>query len=55
MSNLYLADLCGSQYLFEILHISLTVKSSENLVKIGRFENTLRWKATMFFQSEVGI
>ena len=37
----FLANLCGSQYLFEILHTSLTIKNSENLVKSGCFEKRL--------------
>ena len=31
--NILSANLSGSQHLFEILQISLTVKSSENVVK----------------------
>ena len=40
--NLFVADLLGSQYLFEILQTSLTVKNSENVVKSGCFEKLLR-------------
>ena len=39
-----IADLLGSQYLFEILQISLIVKNSENMVKSGCFKNLLQWK-----------
>ena len=35
--NIFVANLLGSQYLFEILQISLTVKNSENIVKSGCF------------------
>ena len=37
-----IADLLGSQYLFEILQISLIVKNSENMVKSGCFKNLLQ-------------
>ena len=50
--NLFVADLLGSQYLFEILQTSLTVKNSENVVKSGCFEKLLRWRAPFFFQNE---
>ena len=36
--NFSLADLLGSQYFFEILQTSLTVKRSGNMVKSGSFE-----------------
>ena len=32
--NIFVADLLGSQYLFEILQTSLTVKNNENGVKV---------------------
>ena len=48
----FLADLWGSHYLFEILHISLTVKSSENVVRIVCLGNTLRSRTPCFFQSK---
>ena len=35
--NIFLADLLASQFLFEILQTSLTIKSSENVVKSGCF------------------
>ena len=44
-----LTDLLGSQYLFEILQTSLTVKNSENGVKSGCFEKCSRWRALNFF------
>ena len=40
--NIFVADLSGSQYLFEILKTSLTIKSNENVVKSGCFEERLR-------------
>ena len=48
--NSVLADLLGSQYLFEILQTSLTVKNSESIVKRGCFEKCLRWRAPIFFE-----
>ena len=39
--NILLADLLGSQYLFEVLKASLTVKISENVVKSECFEKHL--------------
>ena len=47
-----LADLLGSQYLFEILQASLTVKNSENVVKSGCFEKRLRWRPSSVFRNE---
>ena len=35
-------DLVGSQHIFEILQTSVTVKSSEDVVKSGCFEKRLR-------------
>ena len=35
--NILLADILGSQHLFELLHTSSTVKNSENVVKSGCF------------------
>ena len=37
--KIFLADLSGIQYLFEILQTSLTVKNIENVVWSGCFEN----------------
>ena len=51
----FVADLLGSQYLFEILQPSLTVKNSENVVKSGCLEKRLRWTASIFFRNEGGI
>ena len=45
--KIFLADLFGSQYVFEILHTSLTVKNSENVVKFGSF---LNWKCKLFWK-----
>ena len=39
--KVFLADLLGSQHLFEIIQISLTVKNSENMVKSRRVEANL--------------
>ena len=47
----FVADLLGSQYLFEILQTSLTVKNSENVVKGGCFEKLLQCRAPNVFQS----
>ena len=49
--NIFLADLSGSQYLFQILETSLTVQNSENVVKSGCFEKGLRW---IFFKMKEG-
>ena len=35
-----------------MLQTSLTVKSSENVIKIGCFEKRLRWTVPIFFQNE---
>ena len=50
--NIFVADLLGSQYLFEILETSLTIKNSENVVKSGCFKKRLRWRAPVFFRTE---
>ena len=52
--NILLADLLGSQYLFQILQSSLTVKNSENGVKSGCFEKCSRWRAPILFRNEGG-
>ena len=49
-----MADLLGSQYLFEILQTSFTVKNSENVVKSGCFGERLEWRLPNFFRSEGG-
>ena len=50
LKNIYLADLLGSQHLFEILQTSLTAKNSyENMVKRRRFKNPLQRSAPFFF------
>ena len=46
--NIFKADL-GSQYLFEILQTSFTVKNNENVVKSGCFEKCSQWKVPIFF------
>ena len=51
-TKIFLADLLESQYLFEILQTSLTIKNSENVVKGRCFENRLRWRAPTFFRNE---
>ena len=51
-TKIFLADLLESQYLFEILQTSLTIKNSENVVKGRCFENRLRWTAPTFFRNE---
>ena len=53
--NIFVADLLGSQYLFETLQISLTVKNSENVVKSRCFKKHLLWRATIFFPNDGGI
>ena len=53
--NILLADLLGSQHLYEILQTSLTVKNSEDVVKSGCFEKLLLWRAPIFFGSKGGI
>ena len=40
----------GSQYLLEILHTSLNVKNSENVIKSGCFKKPSGWKAPFFFK-----
>ena len=40
MQNIFAADLLGIQNLFEILHTSLNVKNSENVLKRECFEKT---------------
>ena len=48
MESDFVGDLLGSQYLFEILQASLTVKNGENVVKSGCFEKRLRWRDCQF-------
>ena len=47
--------LLGSQYLFETLKTSLTVKNSENMVKSRCFEKRLQWRAPVFFEMKEGF
>ena len=53
--NISLADIVGSQYLLEILHTSLAVKNSENVVESGCFERRLWWNGPIFDRNEGGI
>ena len=53
--NIFLADLSGCQYLFEILQTSLSVKNSENVVKSGCFEKRLGRRVLTFFQNQEGV
>ena len=63
MQKYFLADLLGSQYLFEMLQTSLTVKNKKNVVKNGCLEKRLRWmflktcamESTVFFNSRKGV
>ena len=50
-----LAHLLRSHYLFDILQTSLTVKSSENVVKSWCFEKRLWRRAPTSFGNEGGI
>ena len=52
--NVLLTDLLGSQYLFEILQTSLTIKNSENGVKSGCFKKLLRRKRQYFSEMTEG-
>ena len=52
--NIFVPDLIGSQYLFEILQTSFTVKNSDNMVKSRCFEKLLRWTAPIFFETKEG-
>ena len=40
-----------SQYLFEILHTLFIIKNSENVVKSGCFEKTLRQRVPIIFRN----
>ena len=40
--KIFVADLLGSQYLFEILQTSFAVKNSEIVVKSGCFEDRMQ-------------
>ena len=53
--NIFVPDLIGSQYLFEISQTSLTIKNSDSVVKSRCFEKLLRWRAPIFFRNEGGI
>ena len=48
--NIFIADLLGSQYLFEILQTSLNVKNSKNIYSINwMFRKTFATESTNFF------
>ena len=51
-NNIFSAYLLGSWHLFEILKTSLTVKSSENVLKSGCFGKRLLWRAPIFFLND---
>ena len=53
--KIFLADLLGTQYLFEIYHTSPATKSSENVVKSGYLETPLCQRAPIVFRNEGGI
>ena len=53
--KMVLAELLGSQHLFEISQTSLTVKNSENVVKSGCFKKLLQWRAPISFRNDRGI
>ena len=44
----FLADFLGIYYIFEILHTSLIIKNSANVVKSGCFGKPLRWRDPAF-------
>ena len=44
----FLTDLLETQCLLEILHVSVTVKNSEYMVKSECFENSLQWRPPVF-------
>ena len=44
----FVADLLGSECLFEILQTSSTVKNSENVVKKWMFQRTIVMESTIF-------
>ena len=44
----FLDNILGSQYLFQTLQTSHTVKNSENRVKGKCFQKCLRWRAPVF-------
>ena len=53
--NIFVAHLIGSQYLFQIIQTSLTVKIRENVVQSEIFEKDLRWRATNCFRNDGNI
>ena len=52
--NIFVADLLGTPYLFELLQSSLTFKNSENVVKVDISKNVCD-KERQFFQNQGGI
>ena len=53
--NIFVAHLIGSQYSFQIIQTSLTVKIPENVVQSETFEKDLRWRATNRFRNDGNI
>ena len=53
--NIFVADLSKSQYLFEILQTSLTIKNSKNGGKSGCFEKCSRCRAPISCGNEARI
>ena len=51
--NIFVAESLGTQFLFEILQPSLSVKNCENAVASGCFEKILQWGAPTLFRNEV--
>ena len=45
----FVVDLLGRQYFFEILQTSRNVKNSENVAKSGCFGKRLRWRPPILF------
>ena len=46
---LFFDNLLENRYLFQILHTSMTIKNSENVVKSGYFENLCDREHVFFF------
>ena len=47
--------LLRTQYLFGVLHTTLTIKNSEYMVKSGCFGKPLQWRASNFFRNGLGL
>ena len=52
--NSFLADLLGSQHLFEILQTSFNVKNSENVVKVDVLKNVCNRECQLLFERKKG-